>query len=75
MATMDAVLEALGSPTAVVGLGATALVLLATTWYLAKSKSNGGPNGGSGRRRGSVDGDQAERPELDLAVSLPLPLR
>ena len=69
---MDAVLEALGSPTAVVGLGATALVLLATTWYLAKSKSNGGANG---RRRGSVDGDQAERPELDLAVSLPLPLR
>ncbi|KAL9189410.1 hypothetical protein ACHAXT_009085 [Thalassiosira profunda] len=61
---MDAVLEALGSPTAVVGLGATALVLLATTWYLAKSKSNGGANG---RRRGSVDGDQAERPELDLA--------
>ena len=67
---MDALLDALGSPAAV-GLGVTALVLLGTTIYLAKG--NAGGTAGGRRRSSNVNGEKAERPPLDVAVSCKRP--
>mmetsp|Transcript_10522 Transcript_10522/g.22941 ORF Transcript_10522/g.22941 Transcript_10522/m.22941 type:complete len:816 (-) Transcript_10522:245-2692(-) len=69
MATTD-LLDYLGSPTAVVGFGATTLVLLGTTYFFTKSKSQYGDGkeystrGNS--RAGSKMKDQVEEePKLD----------
>lgn len=78
---MDSILDALGSPTAVVGFGATTLVLLGATYYLASSSPSGWSGGSSGSGGGgkasAVGGGSAsngaarmeEVEELDGAVS------
>ena len=72
---MSSVLEALGSPTAVIGLGATTLVLLGTTWYYL-SISSGGIGAGNGAlggvKRTTANGTANDRrssvKELDRSV-------
>lgn len=68
-------LEQLGSPTAVIGFGATTLVLLGTTYYFIKSneKSVDSRRGGSSVRNGTANGSmnghvKKVKKELDRTV-------
>lgn len=53
---MSSIIESLASPTAVVGFGATTLVLLGTTYYFTSIKSD---KSGNGSRRSSTDSNGA----------------